>query len=262
MDVDQDRVPQRLVGLPAHVELRRRDPDALLPDRARARVVARHATAADVGVMALGHAPEGDLALPEDGLEDRDVRRVVVAAVGVVEDEDVALVRRCPRSARRGPHRVRRRGHQHRDVGRLRDQAQVAVEDRGHEVARLGEDRRAARAQHRLADLAADGVQPVADDRGQDRGRSGVPIAMASALHSVVVVLVAARGEARWQDDRRRRLLDDRRAGHDVAVDRAAARRRPGRLEDRRRSTPHGATSARAAGPPRPAPSPAAPACR
>ena len=157
------------LGSPAHVELGRRDPDALLPDRARARVVAGHATAADVGVMALGHAPERDLALPEDRLEDRDVRRVVVAAVGVVEDEDVALVDVAREALGDRAHRVRRRAHQHRDVGRLRDQAQVAVEDRGHEVARLGEDRRAAGAQHRLADLAADGVQPVADDRGQDR---------------------------------------------------------------------------------------------
>ena len=60
-DVEQDGVPQALVRLALDVELRRRDPDALLPDALRARVVAGDAAAADVGVMAFRDGPEGDL---------------------------------------------------------------------------------------------------------------------------------------------------------------------------------------------------------
>ena len=91
-DVRAHEVPDVAAQLAAVVDLQRRDPERLLPDLARARVVAAGGHAADVGDVALARGPRDELALEEDRQEDADVRVLVAAAEDVVVEDDVAVV--------------------------------------------------------------------------------------------------------------------------------------------------------------------------
>ena len=146
----------------------RRDPQGVFPGVRGAGVVTRHPASADVGVVALGHRPEPVDALMEDGPDDHDVGRVVVAPVGVVEDPGVTLVHVFGGSLGDGLHGVGRGSADDRDVVRLSHKPSVSIEDGGDEVSGLREDRRARGSQHRLAHLLGDGVESVGDHRDLD----------------------------------------------------------------------------------------------
>ena len=77
---------------PSVVELQRRDADALLPDLGRAGVVGAVRGAADVALVRAVDRPEDQAVAVEDRHEGGQVRQVVAAVVGVVEQEDVARV--------------------------------------------------------------------------------------------------------------------------------------------------------------------------
>ena len=157
---------------PAAVELRRRYPKALFPDRGGMRVPPRRSTAADVRVVAPAEDPEAQFPTEKHRLDHRDVRRVVVAAVGIVEDHHVPRLHVIPEMIADGLDREGARPHQHRDVGGLGSEPEPVVEHRSHEVLVLGEDGRAGAAQHARAHLAGHAFKTVGDD-GQENGVHG-----------------------------------------------------------------------------------------
>ena len=133
-------------------------------------VVGAMRRAADVALMRAVDRPEARRLL---ALEHRhkggQIGQVVAAVIGVVEQEDVALVDVV---AKELGHRLRRKG-QGADMDRhmlgLGDQPAVEVADRGREVAARIEDLRIGGAQHRLAHLLDDRQQAMLDDRDDDR---------------------------------------------------------------------------------------------
>ena len=167
-DVGDDHLPHAPVALTPRVQFGGRDAQPLVPHVARLRVIPRGAPAAGVGLMALGDRPETQHPIDEHRLGDREIRRMIIAVVGVVQHEDVALVRIVGVRLRNGAHRPGRRRQQNRDVRGLGDQAQVAVVHRGHEIARLAENGRTRGAQHGLPHLLGDRVEPVRNHRQQD----------------------------------------------------------------------------------------------
>ena len=94
---------------------------------------------------------------------------MVVAVIGVVEQVDVARPDRPPKNSCTELRRPGQRADVDRHVLGLRDQPPVGIADRGREVAARVEDLRVGGAQHRLAHLLDDGVQPVLDHRDGDR---------------------------------------------------------------------------------------------
>ena len=141
-DVRPHEVPHVAAQLTAVVDLQRRDPERLLPDLPRARVVAAGRHAADVGDVALARAPRDELAVVEDRQEDADVGVLVAAAVDVVVEDDVAVVQVVAEVL---DDVLQRRlgavGDDRRVLG-LGERAAAAVEDHSHEIADLVEDRR------------------------------------------------------------------------------------------------------------------------
>ncbi len=94
-------------------------------------------------MMALADGPEFETALVENRLGDIDVGGMVVAAVRVVEDEDIALVDVTGKRLGDTFYRIRQGAHQDGDVCGLGNQPQVLVKDGGDEIARFGKNRRA-----------------------------------------------------------------------------------------------------------------------
>ena len=141
-DIRADEVPYVATQLAAVVDLQGRDPEGLLPDLARAGVVAPRGHPTDVGDVALARGPRDVLALEEDRHEDAHVRVLVAAAEDVVVQDDVTLV---DVFAEVLDHLHQRRLSAVRDDRRvfgLGESAAAAVEDHGHEIAVLVEDRR------------------------------------------------------------------------------------------------------------------------
>ena len=109
--VQHDQVEHVLAQPARLVEPERRDPDALLPDLGGARVVGAVRGAADVALMRAVDRPERQPVAIEHRHERGQIRQVVAAVVGVVEQEHVArpdvaakvVVHRTrrPRAARR-----------------------------------------------------------------------------------------------------------------------------------------------------------------
>ena len=146
--VQQDDLPHVPVVHPAPVELGRRYPETFLPDRGGMRVPSRGSTAADVRVVAPAEDPEAQFPTEEHRLDHRDVRRVVVAAVGIVEDHHVPGLHVVPEMIADGLDREGARSHQHGDIRGLGNEPEPVVEHRGDEVLVLGEDGGAGAAQH------------------------------------------------------------------------------------------------------------------
>ena len=168
-DVQDDRLEHVGAQRAGVVELERRDPDALLPDLGRAGVVGAVGGAADVALMRAVDRPEREALAVEHRDEGGEIRQVVAAVVGVVEQIDVA---RADRAAKAVVHRFRRPG-QRADVDRhvlgLRDQAALGIADGGREIAARVDDLGVRGAQHRLAHLLGDRVQAMLDHGDRDR---------------------------------------------------------------------------------------------
>src|SRR5581483_3923001 len=147
---------------------RRRQTQPFVENGPRVGVVTGYAGAAEIGVMAFIDDPEGEFSAIEHGLQHRQIGNVRIADVRIVEQKQIAFAGiPVPRSD--GIHRAWQRAEQHGNIGRLRDQPVSRVEDRGDEVARFAEDRRARSPKHRLAHLAGDICEFRRDHRSDDR---------------------------------------------------------------------------------------------
>ena len=182
-DIGHQHLQHVAPHLAAVVEAQRRDADALLPDLGRSRVVGAVRGAADVALVRAVDRPEHRPVALEDRHERGKVRQVVAAVIRVVQQEHVAGMDVV---AEEVVHRLRspwQRANVDRHVLRLGDQAAVDVADRRGEVAARIEDLRVGRAQHRLAHLLDDGMQPVL----HHRNGHGVDCVLQAGLLPVVM---------------------------------------------------------------------------
>ena len=167
--VQHDQIEHVLAQPARLVQPKRRNPDALLPDLGGARVVGAVRGAADVALMRAVDRPERQLLTIEHRHERSQIGQMVAAVIGIVEQEHVA---RPHVAAEVVVHRTGRPG-QRADVDRhvlgLGDQPPLGVAQRGREIAAGVDDLRVRGAQHRLAHLLGDRMQPVADHRDRDR---------------------------------------------------------------------------------------------
>ena len=166
---------QRPVDPPGLDHLAGRNPQPLLVDLARARVITAGRAAADIGVVCQ-RARNRDPPAPEiDGLEGQHVRQVLPAGIGVVGDDDIALppVRERDGSGEdsfeAGRHGVQVDG----DAGRLRDISPLRVEHGGRIVERFAHDGGPGRAPDGDIHVLRRRDQRVADDLDVDGAQIG-----------------------------------------------------------------------------------------
>ena len=161
----------------AVVEPQRRDAKALVPDLRRPGIVGAVRGAADVALMRAVDRPEGEPVAVEDRHEGGQVRQVVAAAVGVVEQIDVAGMDAALEEVVHRLHRPGQRADMDRHVLGLGDKPALGIAERGGEVAARIEDLRVGGPQHGLAHLLDDGAQPVlhdGDGHGVDRRHQAI----------------------------------------------------------------------------------------
>jgi hypothetical protein len=170
------QIPEEIVGV-AHVdgdhrehvlpqgtrviELERRDAQPLLPDLRGPRVVRAVRGAPDVALMRAVDRPERDLVVHEDGYERGEVGQVVVAVVGIVEEEDVTGLGAPDEGVADRLHRPRDRPHVDRHVLGLGHEARARIADRRREVSTRVQDLGVRGAEHRLPHLLHDGFEAV-----------------------------------------------------------------------------------------------------
>ena len=167
--VQHDQVEHVLAQPARLIEPERRNPDALLPDLGGRRVVGAVRGAADVALMRAIDRPERQPLAIEHRHERSQIRQVVAAVVRVVEQEHVARPDVAAKVVVHRTRRPRQRADMDRHVLRLGDQAPLGVAQRGREIAAGVDDLRVRGAQHRLAHLLGDRMQPVAHHRDRDR---------------------------------------------------------------------------------------------
>jgi hypothetical protein len=164
-DIGGDHAQHVVAQLAGVVELERRDPEPLLPDLSRARVVGAVGRAADVALMGTVDRPERDVAADEHRHERCQVRQVIVSVVGVIQEIDVAGLHSSLEGIAHRLDRPRDRADVNGHVLGLRDQTRSRVAERGGEVPARVEDLRVRRAEHRLAHLLHDGLEAMRQDR-------------------------------------------------------------------------------------------------
>ena len=124
--------------------------------------------AADIALMRAVDRPQARCIAFKHRYEGSQIRQVIAAVVGVVEEKDVAFVNIALKEL---GHRAGGKG-QRADMDRhmlgLCNQASVEVADRGREIAARIEDLRIGGAQHRLAHLLDDREKAVLNDRDGD----------------------------------------------------------------------------------------------
>ena len=168
-DVEHDQLVDVLAPHALVVEFQRRDAEAFLEDLGGGGVVGAVRGAADVALVRAVDRPEGKAVAVEHRHERRQVRQVIAAPIGIVEQVDIARTDRALEEIVHGPGRIRQRADVDRHMLGLRDQATLGVAQRGGEVAARIEDLRVGGPQHGLAHLLHDGVQPVLDHGDGDR---------------------------------------------------------------------------------------------
>ncbi len=125
--------------------------------------------AADVALVGAVDRPEARLVPFEHRDEGGQIRQVVAAMIGVVQQKNIALVDVALEELGHRPGGIGQRADMDRHVLGLGDQPAVEVTDRGREIAARIEDLRIGGAQHRLAHLLDDREQAMLDDRDGDR---------------------------------------------------------------------------------------------
>ena len=95
-DVEHDHLVDVLAPHAPVVEFQRRNAQALLADLGRAGVVGAVRGAADVALVRAVDRPEHEAVAVEDGHERGEVGQMIAAAVGIVEQVDVAGLDACP----------------------------------------------------------------------------------------------------------------------------------------------------------------------
>ena len=153
----------------AVVEPQRRDANSLLPDLGGGGIVGAVRGAADVALVRAVDRPEHRPVALEHRHERGQVRNVVAAVIGSFSRNTSPGWMSSPEELGDRPRGPRQRTHMDRHMLGLRDQPAVQVADRGGEIAARIKDLGIGRAQHRLAHLFDDGVQPVLHDRDGHR---------------------------------------------------------------------------------------------
>ena len=147
---------------PAEHELDRRDDESLLVELgAEGQRPRRHA--ADIGVVGAAGDEVGNVGPGEHRRDHRDVGQVGAAAVGVVEHDDIALLKRLEGV----DGRLDRGGHtaqMHRDVGRLRHHARLRIEHGAAKVEPFLDVGAETGAFERLAHVLGDRGEQVLED--------------------------------------------------------------------------------------------------
>ena len=228
--LDVTTVVRRRAGVLQDVLKQRLLPDALVGQLDRAVDVAFRPVidevdgkagegAADVEQMRRGTGEADQLAVVEDGHDDRDVGRVGRTEVRIVVQDDVARVDVVAQQRDHALDDLRHGAHEHRRGVRLGDVVALRVKQARAEVLGLADDRRVRHAVEHTRHLLGDGVERAADHAHQDRLReAGVAALRAPRLDASrdvdheVAVRVDIDDEARGHDRRRVVLLDDRRA--------------------------------------------------
>ena len=151
-------------------ELRERDPEPLLVDLGRVHGDAARRDAADVGVMGHRRRVALERAVDEHRLDHVDVREMLAAAaVRVVRDVDVPGLRRRPELLEHVAHHGREGAELHGEGQALRDDAAVAVAERGRVVHRVANDRRVGAAHDHERHLVGGRREGVLDHLERDR---------------------------------------------------------------------------------------------
>ena len=167
--IEHDHLVDVLAPLALLVELQRRNADAFLVDLGGAGVVGAVRGAADVALVRAVDRPEGKTVVVEDRDEGREVRQMIAAPVGVVEQVDVTGADRAFEKLMHRLGRKRQSADVDRHMLRLRDQATLGIAQRGREIAAGVQDLRVGRAQHGLAHLLDDGAKSMLDHGDGDR---------------------------------------------------------------------------------------------
>src|SRR5450755_2145379 len=89
-NIQSQQVEQIVARPPGFVELDRRNPQSLLPDLRRRRIVATMGGAADVALVRTDDGPEQPPLARENRHECGEVRQMAAAVVGIVEKNDVS----------------------------------------------------------------------------------------------------------------------------------------------------------------------------
>ena len=155
--------------LPRVVEPKGRNAQTFVEDFGGRGIISAVGPAADVAMVGAIDRVEEQLALVEDRLDDRYVRKVTASEVRVVEGEEVSLRHILGEVV---AHRRTGDG-QGADVDwdalPLRHQLAVGVQDGRREVTAGVQDLRHRRAQHHLHHLKSDRLEAVLDDGKGDR---------------------------------------------------------------------------------------------
>src|ERR1700730_3926419 len=167
-DVQRQQIEQVLTRPACLVELDRRDAYPFLPDFGRGGIIGAMGRAYDITVVGADDGPEQTLLAIENGHEDRQIRQMAAAMIGIVEQDDVARpdVAKAFLDRQRRP---RQRTDMHRKVIGLRGQAAACVANRQRKVAAGIEDLRVRGAKHGFAHLLHDRTEAVLDDGSGDR---------------------------------------------------------------------------------------------
>ena len=242
--VGEDDLPDVVDVLAAPLDLHGRQQQALLVDLGRVAGEAARRLRPDLGHVRDVRDEGDDLALPEDRLQQHVLGHVARAAVGIVVEDDVALLEGVEAELLDRPldRELDRADLRRAELG-LREHVALRVEDDAREVERLVEDRRVGRRHHRHAHVAAAARQVVVDDRQRDRvERRRRASSACSRLDHERALRGALDRHAGLDEERRALLLDHRRPGDRLArLERGAVR--DGRVDEpltrgRRRAAP------------------------
>ena len=206
-DVEDDHLVDVVSPLALVVELERRYPEPLLPDLGGGGIVGAVRGAADVALVRAVDRPEDVAVAVEHRHEGGEVGKMVAAAIGVVQQVDVAGLDVALEELADRAGGVRQRADVDRHVLGLRDEAARGVAERGREIPARVQDLRVGRAKHGLAHLLDDRAQPVLDHRDGD----GVDLLVHALLPPI---LILRRPMARRPG--RRHCADNRSAGQSV----------------------------------------------
>ena len=141
--VEQDKIQYVLAQHAFIGKTQAGDAQGVLPGIPGLGVIADHAAAAHVGMVTLGQHPVMQLPVVEYRFHDVQVRRVVVAAVRVVQYKQVALVDIPGKTFCDGAGGKRGGRGDVGDINGLRHQFRIVIEDGGGEIPRFRKYRRA-----------------------------------------------------------------------------------------------------------------------
>jgi len=167
--VEHDHLVDVLAPRALVVQLQGRDAQAFLEDLGGTRVVGAVRGAADVALVRAVDGPEDQAVAVEHGHEGGEVRQMVAAPVGVVEQVDVAWADRTLEKLMHGPGRIGQRADMDRHVLGLSNQTTFRIAQGGREIAARVEDLGVGGAQHGLPHFLDDGAKAMLDHGDGDR---------------------------------------------------------------------------------------------